>query len=436
MTGSISKLAWRNLWRRKRRTFITASSIAFALFLSVTFTGFGDHNYTKMVDMSATMGYGHLTLSKKGYFESPSVGKRLSDTHTILNEVRQFPGVTHAAARIIGQGVFSIGGKSQAGLFIGMNPKDETPNSNLFVRALRGVTMAANGSLFEGTAGQGAIVGTKMAERMNLKIGKRFIFTTTDIDGDIVSEAMRVVVFFQTGAVGSDGRVVLIPIDTVRAMLRYNQNEATMVSVLIEDQRRADEMRIGLGKKLGLTQTAGVMTLNRAGLFGETVLSTWNETQSDIAGFVAVDRAGNYLFQLLMGLMIAAGILNTIMMSVLERKQEFGVVMAIGTSPRQLFLLIMMESVWLFFVGVLLGFLITTPWLLYMGYTGIDLSHFLQEGGDVGGVSFLVDPVLKIRLFQESVFVILGSIFGLTMLAGIYPAWKASRLQPIEAIRG
>lgn len=404
MILSLTTMGWRNLWRRKRRTAITAGSIAFGLFFSVTFTAIGDHTYTKMIDTSAIAGYGHITIEPIGYNDSPGTDKRIANVNEILSRAKRLPVVTSASAKIMGPALFSLGGKNAAGVLMAIDARAETPQNNLFVRSLK------EGALFTGPEGRGALIGSALAKKLHLKIGKRFVYTTTDKNGEMVSEAMQITGIFQTGADGADSRIVLLPIDTVRNTLLYDKDAASIISIFVNDQRQAKSIR------QKIREAAGNPNIE---------MLTWNETQADIAGFVAVDRAMNHLFQFLVGLMTTAGILNTMMMSVLERRREFGVMMAIGTSPRKLFLLIMVESFWLYLTGLGLGVFITAPWFYYMSHVGIDLSRFLTDGMDIGGV--FVDPVLRFRLFKESVFAILSGLFLFTMAAGIYPAWKASR---------
>ncbi|VAX20647.1 hypothetical protein MNBD_NITROSPINAE02-1520 [hydrothermal vent metagenome] len=408
----LAKMAWRNLWRRKRRTLITALSVAFGILLAVTFTASGDYAYTNMINSSAKMGFGHVTVEPAGYNDNPSLQKRISDSSQIRASALATPGVNEAMVRINGMAMFATASKSVGGMFIAIDPKQENLEANIFIKSL------IDGKLFEGTDGKGVLVGQKMMEKLHLGIGKKLVYTTTDVDGEIVSEMARVTGIFKTGVSEVDRSVIILPIDKVRKMLRYDPDDATLVSIMIDDQRHAPELAKIIEK-----------TIDGSGR--ETL--TWGDTQADIAGIIAVDSSINYSFQFLVGLMIAAGILNTILMSVLERKHEFGVMMAIGMSAGRLFSLVLMESVWLGIMGLILGVIITTPWFWYMANFGIDLSSLIEEGADIGGV--LVDPVMKFRLYKESAFWILTGVFSLTMVAGLYPAWRAGRAPPVDSLK-
>jgi ABC-type antimicrobial peptide transport system permease subunit len=120
-------------------------------------------------------------------------------------------------------------------------------------------------------------------------------------------------------------------------------------------------------------------------------------------------------------------------MSVLERTREFGVMMAVGMSPATLFRLVLVESFWLALIGIVVGIVITTPWYAYLHYVGLDFSGAIGQDYSASGI--LVDPLFKIRLYKESAIAILAGVFALTLLSGLYPAWRAGRIPPVESLK-
>ena len=408
----IRRMAWRNLWRRKRRTYITALSIGFGVLLSVTFIGMADDSYTKMINTSAVMGLGHVTIEPKGYNETPSLDKRLADTTGIIENILKMKDINDALIRIMGQAMIASANKSIGGAFMAIDPDRETGDHNLFIRSI------VEGELFSKTAGQGVVVGTRVAKKLNLSIGKKLVYTTTDVNGEIVSEIARVTGIFETGVSEVDGSMILLPIDRIRTVLGYESDDASLISVVIQDQRRSAKMRDMIHERL-----------NDPAL---EVLS-WRETQSDLSSIITLDKAGNRIILILIGLLIAAGILNTLLMSVMERTREFGIMMALGMSPSTLFMLVIMESIWFAILGLILGIIITVPWYAFMYYHGIDFTGMI--GSDYSASGVIIDPVMKIRLFRESAIWILTGLFTLTILSGIYPAWRAGRVPPVESLK-
>jgi ABC-type lipoprotein release transport system permease subunit len=258
-----------------------------------------------------------------------------------------------------------------------------------------------------------------MAEKLNLRLGKKLVFTLTDKDGELVSELGRVSGIFKTGEDSVDGSVVLLPLALVRKTLGYEPNAASLVAIFLADHREAESVKETLARLWAKRPDIGVLT--------------WQESQPDLAGLIAVDRLFNHLLQFLVGLVIAAGIMNTLLMSVMERQREFGIMMALGMMPGQVVRLVLLESCWLGILGLILGVIITTPWFFYMARIGIDFSSQIGEDYSAGGV--LVDPVMKFRLYRESALWIAGAVFSLTLLAGIFPAFKAGRTTPVENLK-
>jgi ABC-type lipoprotein release transport system permease subunit len=409
----LATMAWRTLMRNKRRSVITALSVAFGVLLSVTFTASGDYAYTNMINTSAVMGLGHLSVEHPDYQDTPTLDKRLLEAEAVRQRALQIPGVTAAQVRIMGQAMFAGGAKSVGGAFIAIDPARETPAHNIFLRTL------IAGQCFSPGEEHGVVVGAKMAEKLNLRLGKKLVFTMTDTNGELVSELGRVSGIFKTGDDSVDGGVVLLPLALVRRGLGYEPTAASLVAIFLDDHRQAESVKGTLARFLARSK--------------EITVLTWQESQADLAGLIGVDRLFNYLLQFLVGLVIAAGIMNTLLMSVMERQREFGIMMALGMMPGQVVRLVLLESCWLGILGLILGVVITTPWFLYMATVGLDFSAQIGEDYSAGGV--LVDPVMKFRLYRESALCIAGAVFSLTMVAGIFPAFKAGRTTPVENLK-
>jgi ABC-type antimicrobial peptide transport system permease subunit len=147
-----------------------------------------------------------------------------------------------------------------------------------------------------------------------------------------------------------------------------------------------------------------------------------------------VDKSFNYFFQLLLGTMVALGIFNTALLSVLERKREFGVMLAVGLSPGVLFKLVMLESLFMGISGLALGAVLSTPWYLFLKGPGLNLTRFVPGGVEAAG-GVMIRPIYHIALMPSHGAVIASVLLLFTLLAGAWPAWKAGRLPPVESIR-
>ena len=420
MFYEIILMAWRNLWRRKRRTWITITTIVFGVWLSMTFTGMGDYAYTNMIDTGATLGFGHITIQPTGYQDEPKVSKQISNSGKIKSEVDRFSKsdgnelISGSAERVLANGVLATASKQVFGAFFGIDPDQESEDRNIFLKSL------VEGEWLETSDEKKVIIGQGIADLLNLRLGKKLIFTTTDVNGEIVSEVARVKGIFRTGVKEIDNASIVLPIDTLRETLQFKEDQLTLIALFLNDQRKAVEKADELA-----------LILDN----GQVEVKSWNETQPELANLITLDRGGNILTQMLIGLLVAAGILNTLLMSVLERIKEFGVMLAIGMLPSNLFSLVLIESLFLGMLGLFLGVLVCVPWYFYMSNFGIDFTSMMGgEEMSAGGV--LIDPVMKIRLYLSSIVVISLSVPGLTLLAALYPAYKAIKTVPVESIRG
>ena len=240
----------------------------------------------------------------------------------------------------------------------------------------------------------------------------------TDKNGDIVSTLARVTGIIGTGAPSVDGGLCLLPIGAVREVLGYESDEATMVAVFISDQRKSEQVARSI----------------KANMEDGDAVYTWSETQPELAGFISMKVAGAKLFEGIILVLVAAGIFNTLFVSVMERMREFGIMMAIGFSPFRLFRLVMWESLWLGVVGVIASVIITAGPYYLMNRNGLDMSGMVGDGTqEVAGVA--IEPTMYVEIYPENAVIIAVVVLLATMISGLYPAWKAGRVAPVETIK-
>ncbi len=408
---SLSKMAWRNLWRNRRRTIVTLSSIAFGILLATLFTGLGDATYANMIDMAARMGGGHVTYQHREYIETPSLKKTVTDVEKKRAVALENPHVERATTRVSGQAMLATAANNIGVFFMAIDPKAETPETLSILEAID------EGEMFGSSKDKGVIIGHKLAKNLDVTLGKKTVYTMTDKNGEIVTGLARVKGIIKTGAPSIDGNLAILPIDTVRETLGYEPDEATMVAVFVNDQRTSAE----------------VATALKAGLEKDAAVPTWRETQPDLAGFISMKVGGAVFMEILIMVLIAAGIFNTLFVSVMERMREFGIMMAIGFSPGRLFRLVMWESLWLSISGLVLGILLTAWPYYHLNKNGLDMSQMVQKGVEVAGVG--MDPIMYVAIFPENAVIIAVIVVLATLVSGLYPAWRAGRVVPVESIK-
>ena len=410
--SSLAKMAWRNLWRNRRRTVITLSAIVFGVFLSVLMMAAQDQNWADMIRLAARLGAGHVTFQHPEYLDRPALSRPVRGTDDLRRLAAGNPRVTRVVERITGFNMLSTARENIGAGFIAVSPEEEDEETLSLLEAL------VEGEFFESSTDGGIILGEKLASNLDVELGSKVVYTLTDKEGEIVSALARVSGIVRTGSPSVDGGICLLPIGTMRAVIGFAPDEAIQVAAFVDDQRITDAVVADLGAVL----PEGIAVL------------PWHELQPDLAVFIAMKVGGAKVMMLVLAVLVAAGIFNTLFVSVMERLREFGIMLAVGFSPAQLFRLVMLESAWLAVVGLAGAALVTIGPYLYLASTGIDVSGMIPaEQMEVAGVG--MSTTLKVGIYGESVLLIGVSALAAIMLSGVYPAWRAGHADPVETIR-
>jgi ABC-type lipoprotein release transport system permease subunit len=411
------RIAWRNLWRNGRRTALTLVSIAFGMMLAVLLTAMQDRNWADMIDLAARLGGGHVTVQHEGLLDAPALDKTVLGTDSILARALREPGVERGVVRIVGQTLLSTASSSRGAAFVAIDPAQEDSTTLAVMNAF------VEGGLFASADDPGIVLGERLAENLGVTLGKKVVYNMSDRNGDIVAGLARVTGIVRTGAPSVDGGLCVLPLNTLRKALGYAPDEATEVALFIGDQRRSDDV----AKEISAT-------LEGTGSGGAAVAVPWHENQPELAGFIAMKVGGANFMKILIAVLIAAGIFNTLFVSVTERMREFGIMLAIGYSSRDIHALVMLESLWLGLVGLVVGVILTAGPYLWLHAHGIDMTAMIGKGNvELAGIA--ISPVFKVEIFPgNAVFIAVAALVA-TLAAGIYPAWKAGRIAPVETIR-
>jgi len=408
----ILAMAWRNLWRQRRRTLLTLASIAFGGFMAVLMTAMQDRSFADFIDTAAKLGAGHVTLQHPEYQDRPTLTNTVTGTDVLRSAAEGDERVVRVVDRASGQTMVTTASDSFGAFFVAYDPALETAETFEYTDGL------IEGELFTGADSDGIILGRILARNLGAELGDKVVYTMTDRTGEIVTSMERVRGIVSSGAPSVDAALVLLPIGTLRSVVGYDRAETTQVAVFLDDGRKSQAAAERL----------------RGQVPSEVAVLTWDEIQPEIRAFVAMKIGGGRVFEIIIGVLVAAGIFNTMFMSVMERTREFGIMMAIGYTPRQLFALVMAESSLLAAMGLTASIAITA-WPYYaLSSKGLDMSEVYAQAGqvEISGVGF--DSTLHIGIFPENAIAIGVAIVVATIAAGIWPAFKAGRVDPVASI--
>ncbi|MFO7562515.1 MAG: FtsX-like permease family protein [Enhygromyxa sp.] len=408
-------LAWRNIWRNRRRTLITLFSIAFGTLLAVLMTGIGDSSYAEMIDHAARLGGGHVIVQDESYVELPSLNKTVRAEPELLEAIREQREVRAAVPRVVGGVMLATSTNNVGAGIIGIDPALEDRTTFGLVESI------VEGEMFTSADDEGIILGKTLAENLDVTIGKKVVYTVTDKSGEITNGLARVSGILETGAVEVDAGTALLPINALRGVLGYEADEVTQIAVFVDDHRVAEKLAARLGAQLELDEGAAVLP--------------WFVASPDLAGFVTMKVTGTLIFEIIVTVLIAAGIFNTMFVSVMERMRELGILAAIGFSSRQLFGLVVWESLWLGLCGIVAGVLLSAWPYYYFSTTGFDTTVMMGDSGNAQISGVTMSQVLYVELYPDHAAYIALAVVLATLAAGLYPAYKAGRVSPVEAIR-
>ncbi|MCD6218623.1 ABC transporter permease [bacterium] len=407
----IAKLAWRSVWRNKRRTIITVVSIGFGLAAALFFITFADGQYQKMINDSVRMQAGHITLEHPEYRDAPAVDLFVNDSTDIRREIEKLPDVEKVKLLVTGQGVARSGSGAVGVGFLGVEPSLEIQTSPLAKKIIKG-------EFLDDEDKRHVVIGSVLAKRLKLDIGKKMVLSTNDVNGNLVEELCRIKGIFSTGSDETDGFFILVPIAFARGLMQLPEDASTQIGVILEKQEKMKQVQKQIWNMLGSR---------------DIVVLTWQQVMPDLNAFIKVDGGSNLVFQGIILTLVLFTIFNTILMSVLERKREFAVLLALGTSPNLLQAQVMMESVFLGLIGVFIGTVVGGAITWYYSIHGLDFSEMMTENMTVSGMAF--DPIIYTHL-TPGVFIILGSIvFIATVLLSVFPMRRAANTPISDVLR-
>ena len=408
-------LAWRNLWRNKRRTTITLVTISFGFALAVLSIGIGDGGHNNMIRNGTRMGEGQLTIQPKGYLASPGNHLYLADGMKLLElpAFQRIPG--KVAPRVFLQVLISTAHNSMGGGMQGVRLEDDPLREFLEPKLTAGKWPLSEDKT-------GVVIGEKMARRLKAKIGSKVVVMAGGESGKVESRLARVRGVFRTGIDGVDSFTMVGGLTLARALLPGNgeldlSQAITRLAIFLDAPDDAPIWKEVLA--------SGVK-------HPEAVVLDWQQMMPDLVNFIVLDDGGNYVWLTIVWIVVVFGIINTILMSVLERTREFGLVRALGLRAKHLLALVVVESVLLGVVSLVTGWMLGGMVHAYFAIYGLDLSAMSQESLTVG--TTVMDPIMKSELSISRMIQLSGVMFLTTVASGLYPAFRASRVTPLAAL--
>ncbi len=402
----IQIMAWRNIWRNPTRSWVVIIAIALGIWAAIFMGGFATGMINSYIDGAISTVVGHVQIHNPDFVEEKEAKYVLEDPEHLMQSLGAQDSIQAYSIRSVANGMIASSSATRGIQIQGVEPEAEAA-----VRALDEKLM--EGEYLQSDKRNPILISHRIADKLKLKIRSRLVLTFQDAEGEIVSAAFRVAGIFDTkNNIFDDGHVFVLRTDLNRLM-NIGDNAAHEIAILLKDN-----------------QAVAKVLPNWKAQLPDALVEPYYDIAPELRLYESQMSSISMIYLSVILLALVFGIINTMLMTILERFRELGMLMAIGMNKLKVFLMIVLETVLLSFVGVPLGLLGGWATVAYFGKYGLNLSAF-SESMQMYGMSDITYFDLDPNVYWQAPLMLAVT----ALLASIYPALKAIRLKPVEAIR-
>jgi ABC-type lipoprotein release transport system permease subunit len=398
-TGLV-KIAWRNLWRNKRRTLITVSSIFFGVIFSALMGSMQEGSYQKMIENVVRFYAGHAQIQHHDYPDHQTINNSFVPDDSLLKKLQEYPELEMVVPRLESFALASSGNKTEGVMVFGVDPEKENRMTRLSDKVV-------SGNYFQH---QGAMIGVDLADNLGLSVGDTLVMISQGYHGVSAFGQYPVVGIIKHPNPELNRRLVYLPIDEAQYFFQTFGNITSLALVGIS-QKAIDKVLPALKKNLD----------------EELTLRTWQDMFPAVLQQIESDRATALIMKLILYLVIGFGILGTVVMMMAERRAEFSVMVAVGMYRYKLAFMLLMEILWIGLLGVLAGFLGTMPVISWFVHHPVPITGQAGEWMENIGFEPFMFFAWDVGVFLQQMAV----VFVLTTLVSFYPFVRAFKVSPV-----
>ncbi|MDR8394467.1 FtsX-like permease family protein [Aliifodinibius sp. S!AR15-10] len=403
------KLAWRNIWRNKRRTLITLASIIVAVSLSAILRSSQEGQYDNMIESTVGTFTGYIQMHANGYWEEQTLNNSFSLTDSLKEQINDVESVTTIAPRIESYALAAAGNQSRPAMVMGIDVEAERQLSNPRERLQQG-------TYFDSNDEQAAIIGYELMQRLDAQLGDSLVLIGQGYRGMNATGLYPVkgTVSYPNPQLNSS--LVLLPLETAQNFF-VAPGQITTAALILDDAGTVNQSVEKLRSQLPSDQYE---------------VMSWEELMPELQQAIQADRGSGMIILLVLYMLVGFGILGTVLMMVTERTYEFGVMLSVGT-PRSMILKILACEVFIIsMLGSLVGIIVSLPVTWYFNVNPIRLSGDMESALQ----QYAMEPILQFSVAPDIFIDQAIIVFIITLLFSLIPVIKATRLEPVEAMRG
>lgn len=402
----IAALAWRNLWRRPWRTGLSIAGLAFAAAFLVFMPALQNGTYRSMIENTLRLYDGYAQLERPGYREQPEIRETITDVGGLLGELRGIAGLEGVSARASAYALLSAADRSFGAQVLGVDPESEAEVSSVPRNVDRGRYLAP-------AARDEIVLGTTLADNLKLSIGDAVTLLGMGRDGSLAADSLTLVGTFDSGIREIDRLTAEIPLDRFQQTFSMPGQAHTIVvsgSSLADFSPLMDEIR-------AVAEPRGLELLD------------WQALQPGLYQAILLDAGTAALIYLAMVVVVTFTLLNSLLMSVLERTREFGILMSLGMRPAAIGRMVWLETLLMLGLGLTAGIVLGALVSAYFGRAGIAFGQMEEIFSQFGLPGAMYPRLDALTLLGGP-----GVIAAFTLLAGVFPYLRIRRLEPVASM--
>lgn len=399
------RLAWRNLWRNKRRTLIASASVFFAVFFAIGMRSMQLGSYDNVVDNIVRFYTGYAQIHLKGFWDEQSLDNSLVANDTLLSRAANIPGVDRLIPRLESFALVSGGWHTRGVLAVGVDPDEEEYLTNLSKKLIKGKYFRRDDKSVLLTSG--------IASFLNVQPGDTIIILGQGYHGANAAGKYPVSGIVKFNSPELNKRFVFLPLKESQ-WLFYAEDRLTSLVVMTS------------AEKVG-----GVVKALRRELGDEYEVLDWKQMVPELVQAIEADSIGGIIVLCILYLVIGFGIFGTVLMMTAERQHEFGVLVALGMKRHRLLGMLALEGIFLTLIGLIIGISASLPIVTYFHHNPIPLSDELKQVSESYGMEAVIPFSLSPEIFgYQALTVLIISVFAMS-----YPLFRILSLEPSQAMR-
>lgn len=401
----LTKIASRNIWRSRKRSLIIIAAVSIGLWAGIFMMAFYNGMIEQRINSAITDELSHIQVHHPEFRKEYDIKYHLSEGRKIVETIRKDSKIKAIAGRIILKGMIASASGSSGITINGIMPEAEQILTNLSGKIIKG-------NYFNPQKTNEIILSEKLSKKLKLNLNKKTILTFQDAEGNLASGAFRITAIYKTVNGPYDDSNVFVKITDIDSLAGI-PNAMNEIAILLKSNTELEEIQKKLEDK-----------------FPKTEVKNWMEISPELGLTISVGDQMVFIFMGIILLALAFGIVNTMMMSVLERTREIGMLLALGMNKFKIFMMILLETLFLIIAGCPVGILLSIISIGITQRTGIDFSNF-SEAYSSFGYSSIIYPSLTARQFG----IIMLLVFITALFSALFPARRALKLNPAESLK-